>query len=134
MKRILKYLIPIIILLFLNLVQTTACPRPPIAHGSYTTSNSTLQPGGTIYFTGAGSYDTDSYFGSITPYWKWDFDYNGTFTIDITTTNAYPTCTYNQAGTYTVAVQFIDDDGQCGAIYTFQVTISGLKRLYYGHL
>jgi RHS repeat-associated protein len=107
----------------------TACPTIPISRGAY--YSGTKLPGCSIVFTGAGSYDTDSYFGINTLRWRWDFDYNGTFTIDITTTNAYPTWTYSQAGTYTVAVQFIDDDGQCGAIYTFQITISGLKRLYY---
>jgi RHS repeat-associated protein len=107
----------------------TACPTIPISRGAY--YSGTKLPGCTIVFTGAGSYDTDSYFGINTLRWKWDFDYNGTFTIDVNTTSAYPTWTYSQAGTYTVAVQFIDDDGQCGAIYTFQITISGLKRLYY---
>jgi hypothetical protein len=122
MKRIPKYLLLVIVLLFLTFNYMKACPRTPIAYGAYTTS-SILQPGCTIGFTGAASHDRDDICGIYPETWAWDFDYRGTFSSDVSSTSSTANWTYNQAGVYTVALKFTDDDGQ-SAIYTFPITIS----------
>jgi len=105
----------------------------PSSFGAY--SSGTLKAGQMVNFTGAGSHDNDAQddFGE-TPYWIWDFQYDGTTFVDRATTyeGQLAQWTYSQPGTYTIAVIYTDDDGQQGNTCTFQVTIApSLRRYYY---
>src|SRR6266571_2871258 len=104
-------------------------PALPTTIGGYFSGQ--MAVGSVITFTGYLSHDNDACAGGSTPIWEWDFDYKGTFTPYATTPSAFPTWTYYRAGTYTVGVIYIDDDGQTGNLTTFQITIGGLNRLYY---
>jgi len=115
-------------LLILVIQSLRAYPTPPVTVVAYFSGS--LFDGETITFSGAGSYDTDNCNLGYTPYWRWNFNYNGTtFVEDLRTTSAYPTWVYQQAGTYTVAVIYYDNDGQQGDLKTFTVQIAE-KHLY----
>ncbi|MGB2869835.1 MAG: RHS repeat-associated core domain-containing protein [Bacteroidota bacterium] len=109
----------------------TSCPVTPTTVGSYLAGLRVT--GNPLTFNGTLSHDNDGIYSGYTPRWRWDFDYQGTFTEDLNTTSGYPSWTYSVPGTYTVAVIYYDNDNQQGNLYTFQVTISQtqLKRYYY---
>jgi spore coat protein H len=59
-------------------------------------------------FSAAGSSDSD---GSIAQY-LWDFDGDGAFEFDASTTSGSTTKVFSAAGTYMVRLKVIDDDGR----------------------
>ncbi len=109
--------------------QAIGCLYYPTTIGAY--YSGTLEHGCVITFTGASSHGKGDLPYYTTPRWEWDFDYNGTFTLDVSTTSPYPTWTYSTPRTYTVAVKYYDCKGWGGNVYTFQIVIKGLKRYYY---
>lgn len=65
---------------------------------------------------------TIQFYGSATngsaPYtFEWDFDYNGTFTVD--STEQYPNHSYSTAGTYVVALRVTDSGGNISIDTTY---------------
>ena len=104
-----------LIILFFSLGLYTisyATGNYPTARGKYDPITSILIPNGTVIFSGSDSHDNDTQNHNITPQWQWDFNYvNGIFTADITSSSAIVSHVYTQAGTYTVAVKYKDNDG-----------------------
>ena len=103
---------------------------PPTSGGAYYCG--TQKVGYTVYFQGLG-YDNDSQNGGQTPYYRWDFDSDYEFSHDLTTTSWLVSHTYTEAGKHIVGVQYVDDDGQEGGVYVFEITIESdsLRRYYY---
>ena len=103
---------------------------PPTSGGAYYCG--TQKVGYTVYFQGLG-YDNDSQNGGQTPYYRWDFDSDYEFSPDLTTTSWLVSHTYTEAGKHIVGVQYVDDDGQEGGVYVFEITIESdsLRRYYY---
>ena len=127
-----KKSVNIILLLLVTYTTLYATGNYPTARGKYDSNLSILLPNRTVVFNGNNSYDNDTQNHNITPQWQWDFNYvNGIFTTDITSSSAIISHVYTQAGTYTVAVKYKDNDGWWSGIYTFQVEIAEYKRYYY---
>lgn len=101
----------------------------PTSHGRYVSG--TLSPGQLITFSGSLSHDNDIINELCTPRYEWDFIFNGTFSANISTTSATVNYTYPNAGLFTVAMKYYDNDCQAGNIYTFTIEIVGLTRYYY---
>jgi len=114
----------------LDVQQVWACLYPPTTIGSY--YSGTLKVGNIITFTGALSHGNGDLPYYAAPRWEWYFDYaNRNTSPDVNTTSAYPTWTYSQPGTYTVAVRYYDCKGWAGNLYTFQIVITEFKRFYF---
>ena len=120
----------IITLLSLLSALALADKIPPTSGGAYYCG--TQKVGYTVYFQGLG-YDNDSQNGGQTPYYRWDFDSDYEFSPDLTTTSWLVSHTYTEAGKHIVGVQYVDDDGQEGGVYVFEITIESdsLRRYYY---
>ena len=102
----------------------------PTSHGRYL-SGAKVE-GNLITLSGSLSQDNDSQTLNYTPKWEWDFSYSGTFSPDTTVTSSSVNHVYAAADTYTVAVRYIDNDNQYGAVCTFQLIIDPkVKRYYY---
>lgn len=101
----------------------------PTSHGRYVSG--TLSPGQLITFSGSLSHDNDIINELCAPRYEWDFIFNGTFSANISTTSATVNYTYPNAGLFTVAMKYYDNDCQAGNIYTFTIEIVGLTRYYY---
>jgi PKD repeat protein len=82
----------------------TVLNRSPVA--SFTEDATTVEENETIHFDASGSYDPD---GTIVSY-LWDFG-DGTTGTEITTEYGYI-----EAGTYTVTLTVIDDDGASSSV------------------
>jgi len=118
------------IILYVMLLATSifAHKLTPTSRGYY--AGGSLGPNNTIYFSGSTSYDNDSQNGGYSPLWIWDFDYQGG-ALSFAPNNSSVSHVYTKPGNYTVAVQYRDNDGQLGGIYTFPITIIGMERYYY---
>ena len=118
----------IILIVMLITTKIEAHKLTPTSRGYY--SGGSLGPNNTIYFSGSTSYDNDSQNGGYSPLWIWDFDYQGG-ALSFAPNNSSVSHVYTKPGNYTVAVQYRDNDGQLGGIYTFPITIIGMERYYY---
>ena len=125
--KFLKLLFITIVLSFVS-NDVTAHKLTPTSYGCYQWG--TLGPNCTIGFSGSGSHDNDSQYGGYSALWLWDFDYQGG-ALPFAPNNSSVTHVYTNPGNYTVAVQYRDNDGQLGGIYTFEITIVGMERYYY---
>ena len=85
----------------------------PIAIAGLDTS---IEPGGTVQFSGAGTDDD----GSIVKY-EWDFDGDGVYEWS-SNENGLTTFIFNNAGTYTATLRVTDDDGKT-ATDSMKVTV-----------
>jgi PKD repeat protein len=87
---------------------------PPVADADGPYEGTAGEP---IQLQGAGadvSADTLTY--------EWDLNYDGA-TFDVDSTEQNPTVTYDSAGTYTVALRVIDDDGGVSELSLSTVTV-----------
>jgi subtilisin family serine protease len=94
---------------------TSASPTAD-AGGPYVTDE-----GSAVVFDGTGSSDSD---GSVVTY-IWDYDYDGV-TLDSQGSSANPQFIYIQDGSYTAALQVIDNDGLPSGISTAPVTVNNV--------
>ena len=88
-------------------------PGMPIAVAGQDVS---VEPGGTVQFSGAGTDDE----GSIVKY-EWDFDGDGVYEWS-SNENGLTTFIFNNAGTYTATLRVTDDDGK-SATDSMKVTV-----------
>jgi parallel beta-helix repeat protein len=101
---------------FEQTVTADATLQPPVAeaNGPYEGNE-----GSPISFSGSGSYDPD---GNITLY-EWDFDSDGTYDIDSTSSNI--THTWDDDYNGTVVLRVTDDDGLT-SVDTTEVTVNNV--------
>ena len=107
-----KKFINIILLQLFFFTASYATGNYPTARGKYDPITSILIPNGTVIFSGSDSHDNDTQNHNIAQQCNWHLNYkNSTFTSDVTSTSSTVSHKYTQAGTYTVAVKYKDNDG-----------------------
>lgn len=110
----------------------SACSSLPTTVAYYTPVK-TYQVHEAVLFSAEDSHDNDIVNRGKTPKWYWDFDFKPEVGFVRGNGVTYPTTawSYDQPGTYIVAVQYQDDDGQYGNVVFMTVTVGELNRCYY---